>query len=100
MLDACGGDYDVAARSLGIWPGQAYLVATGLPADGGDTSDESDRQRTGALNGSTQHLVSRHVSAHNPTAHPEVHRWIRARVDADPAMRRAGRRATAEEETP
>ena len=35
LLDQ-GLDYREVARRLGISPGLAYLIATGLPADGGD----------------------------------------------------------------
>jgi hypothetical protein len=38
-----GLDYAAAAQRLGIPPGQAYMIATGLPADGGDTITDSAR---------------------------------------------------------
>lgn len=90
-LDAHRSDYDAAARALGIWPGQAYLIATGLPADGGDTYPEEELQRPGALTASTQRLVSRCSPPDDPTSHAVVQRWVRARVAADPAMRAAAR---------
>lgn len=92
VLQDHGGDYGAAARALGIWPGQAYLIATGMPADGSDAYTEEELRRPGALGTSTQHLVSRHSPPQNPTRNPEVHRWVRSRVEADPAMRAAARR--------
>ncbi len=35
LLDR-GVDYATAGRQLGVPPGQAYLIATGRAADGGD----------------------------------------------------------------
>ena len=93
VLQEHGGDYEAASRALGIWPGRAYLIATGMPADGSDAYTEEELRRPGVLPGSTQHLVSRHSPPHNPTTDPDVHRWVRARVDLDPAMRAAARRA-------
>ena len=40
-----GTDYDEAARRLGIHPGLAYLIATGLPADGSDVLTEEENRR-------------------------------------------------------
>lgn len=88
-LDRFDGDYDAVARSLGVWPGQAYLIATGLPADGGDTFPPGELHRLGALPTSTQHLVSRHSPPENPTTKPHVHRWVRRLAEADLPMRRA-----------
>lgn len=92
-LQANGGDYDTAATVLGMWPGEAYLVATGMPADGSDAYTDDELRRAGVLPGSTQHLVSRHSPPHNPTRDDEVHRWVQARAQADPAMQAAARRA-------
>jgi hypothetical protein len=39
-----GASYEVVADRLDIPPGQAYLIATGLPADGSDVADEGRRR--------------------------------------------------------
>jgi hypothetical protein len=89
LLDQ-GCDYTTAARRLGIPPGQAYLIATGVPADGGDTVTRAQRDRPGFLGSGSQELVNpRQV---NPTARTDVHDWIRWRVHTDPQMRAAGAR--------
>lgn len=82
-----GCDYREAARRLGIPAGQAYLIATGAAADGGDPRSAAERRRAGALP-SAQHLLG--VPAENPTTRDVVHGWIRRRVHADAAMRAAG----------
>lgn len=94
-LLAQGCDYDEAGHRLGIPPGQAYLIATGVPADGGDTVTSAQRDRPGMLRSSSQRLVNPNHS--NPTAREDVHAWIRWRVRADPQMRDAARRRAAAE---
>jgi hypothetical protein len=89
-----GLDYPAAAQRLGIPPGQAYLIATGQPADGGDTPGTGP---PGALP-SSQHLAS---PAHeNRTGGEAVREWIRARVAADAPMRQAAQQRTAEPAEP
>ncbi len=39
-----GTTYEEEGSRLGIPPGQVYLVATGIPADGGDADERRDRQ--------------------------------------------------------
>lgn len=86
--------YEEVAQDFGIHPGLAYMIVTGLPADGSDvlTPDEIDG-REGVLAGSTQVLVN------PPTDMPEhkslVEEWMKGRVGADSAMRRAGEGRTA-----
>jgi hypothetical protein len=75
-------------RRLGISPGLAYLIATGIPADGSDTLAPEDRERPGFLTGSTQHLANRAEPA-NPTRKPHVLDWVRQRAQSDDAMQRA-----------
>jgi hypothetical protein len=53
MYQECG-DYRAAGRALGVPAGQAYLVATGLPADGGDTFTPQELDRTGVLRRSSR----------------------------------------------
>ena len=86
------GDYEAAAEQLGVPPGQAYLVATGLPADGGDTHGPEELRRPGALEKSTQFLVYHHPQPEHPTKKPHVHDWIRSRLEADHQMRAAAQR--------
>ena len=89
-------DYREAARVLGVPPGQAYMIATGLPADGGDTFPTGELDRPGMLEGSTQHLVSMSQEAENPTTKPHVHEWIKRRAESDLQMRvAAGKRDAA-----
>lgn len=92
LLDS-GLDYEAAGLRLGIPPGQAYLIATGVPADGSDTITEEEAQRPGFL------LSSQHLSNpphDNPTTKDEVAAWLKARVAADAQMRAALRARTAE----
>ncbi|MDP5181823.1 hemerythrin domain-containing protein [Blastococcus sp. BMG 814] len=88
-----GTDYPAAARRLGIHPGLAYLIATGLPADGSDVVTEEENRRPGVLPGSTQHLAN--PPAHEPQARDVVHAWLRRRAQADPQMIAATRARTA-----
>jgi hypothetical protein len=73
-----GASYDEVAASLGIPAGQAYMIATGLPADGSMALAPEERVRPGVLAGSTQDLSNPpHV---NPTVIPEVREWVRGRA--------------------
>jgi len=92
LLDA-GLDYVEAGRRLGIPAGQAYLVATGQPADGGDSTSPEQRQR-GRLMAASQRLTN--PPHENPTTSDSVRKWIAARVAADAQMRAAAARRTAE----
>lgn len=66
-----GNDYEQAARDLGISPGLAYMIATGLPADG-----------------STRHLADL-PKPENPQRSESVLAWIKSRAAADPQMQAA-----------
>ncbi len=88
-----GLDYQAAARKLGIPPGQAYLIATGIPADGSDTVTDEEAGRPGFLP-SSQHLSN--PPHDNPTSKESVAAWLKARVAADEQMRTALRQRTAE----
>jgi hypothetical protein len=88
-----GHDYPEIARRLGAPPGQAYLIGTGIPADGGDTYTDAERQRPGVLP-TAQHLLGQ--EAVNPTTKQAVLNWIKARVSADEQMKAAARQRDAE----
>ncbi len=92
-------DYEAAARHLGISPGLAYLIATGLPADGGDTPTAKDRERPGFIAGSTQQLSS-HSNPENPQRSEKVLAWIKQRASSDPQMIAAAAARNAEPGTP
>jgi hypothetical protein len=92
-LIAQGLDYPEIGRRLGVPPGQAYLIGTGLPADGGHSADGAE-DRPGALP-SAQHLVN--PPHENPTAKQVVHEWIAGRVAADEQQRFARARQQAQQ---
>jgi hemerythrin superfamily protein len=88
-----GHDYSAIGRRFGVPPGQAYLIATGMPADGGDTYTETERRRPGVLP-SPQQLLG--TDAENPTTKQHVLDWMKSRVAADPQMRAAAQQRDAE----
>jgi hypothetical protein len=73
-----GQSYEMAARELHIPAGQAYMIATGLAADGGDTPSLEELHDKPVLSGSSQQLVN--PPAFNPTRNPRVMEWVRARA--------------------
>lgn len=82
-----GESYASVARRLGIPPGQAYLVATGLPADGSDSLSPEDRTRPGIRFGSVQEMVN---PRREPDSKPAVAMtWLRGRADSDAVMQEA-----------
>jgi hypothetical protein len=91
---AAASGYSEIARSLGVPAGQAYMIATGLPADGSDSLAPEDLERPGLLEGSTQFLSN--PSAENPTSKEHVLDWLKERARSDAAMRDAFRRRDAE----
>jgi hypothetical protein len=74
LLDA-GHSFQTAARELGIAPGEAYLIATGRPADGSDGRYFTDLRE---LPSSPQQLVG--PPPVNPVRNPTVDAWIRERA--------------------
>ncbi|HEU5033124.1 MAG TPA: hemerythrin domain-containing protein [Mycobacteriales bacterium] len=90
-----GASYDAAAARLGIDPGLAYLIATGLPADGGDTLTSADRDRPGFRAGSTQHLANPRTPE-NPTRNESVLSWIKQRAHTDAPLLAAAAERDAE----
>jgi hemerythrin-like domain-containing protein len=87
-----GLEYPEIGRRLGVPPGQAYLIGTGMAADGGHTYTEAERQRPGVLT-TAQFLLG--ITADNPTTKQVVLDWIKRRVDSDEPMRRAKENRTA-----
>jgi hemerythrin-like domain-containing protein len=88
-----GLDYQAAAEQLGIPPGLAYMIVTGVPADGSDTVTDEEAARPGFLP-SSQHLAN--PPHENPATKDPVAAWLKARVAADEQMRTALRQRTAE----
>jgi hypothetical protein len=89
-----GLDHGAAGERLGVSPGQVYMVATGLPADGGDWVTAGQARRPGVLrSGGTQELS--HAGSTGPGARESVHRWLRRRALSDEQMRRAARSGAA-----
>jgi Hemerythrin HHE cation binding domain len=88
-----GTDYRAAAARLGIHPGLAYLIATGMPADGSDVPTPEELERPGVLSTSTQHLAN--PPASKPESPEVVHDWLRRRAQSDPQMVEAARSRTA-----
>ena len=73
-----GHSYETAAHALGIPPGQAFMIATGRPADGGTTpapEQEPDHRR---LPDSSQRLVN--PAASLPARNARVLDWVRERA--------------------
>ncbi|MEW9550516.1 hypothetical protein [Nonomuraea sp. NPDC050783] len=91
-LLAEGQGYEEAARRLGIPPGRAYLIATGVPADGSETVvGPRRRDRPGLLPTHPQHLVNpRTVS---PTGREDVRAWVRERARGERAAAGKDRRS-------
>lgn len=89
-----GLDYQAAGRQLGIPAGQAYLIATGVPADGSDTIPDGETARRDDLLPVSQQLAN--PPHHNPTSKKSTREWMKARMAADGQMRTAMRQRTAE----
>lgn len=76
-----GHSYETAARELGISPGQAFMIVTGLPADGSHAPSEDELAGRRVLSGSSQHLVDPPVF--NPTRKQHVLDWVGERARRD-----------------
>jgi hypothetical protein len=77
LLDA-GHSFQTAGRQLGIPPGRAFMIATGLPADRSDNPHPDEPGARLVPAGSSQDLVN--PPAFNPTRGPAVVRWVRTRA--------------------
>jgi hypothetical protein len=77
LLDS-GHTYETVGRALHIPPGQAFMIATGLPADGSDVPHPDELDDKPVLPGSSQHLVN--PPALNPKRDETVVAWARERA--------------------
>lgn len=73
-----GHTYETAARELHIPAGQAFMIATGLPADGSDAPSPQELAEKPVLAGGSQQLVN--PPAFNPTRKQHVIDWVRERA--------------------
>jgi hypothetical protein len=79
-----GHSYARIGVELGIPAGQAYMIATGIPADGSDSLAPSDFTREEIQLGGAQALIG--VPARNPTephSKPEILEWVRRRATTE-----------------
>lgn len=84
-----GAGYPSVGRQLGIPPGKAYLIATGIPADGSDSLAPEDEARDGLQLGGTQALLGvPHENPNRPEEKAEVMAWVRDRARAELGSRR------------
>jgi hypothetical protein len=77
LLDE-GHSYETAARALHIPAGRAYMIATGLPADGSQALSPKELAEKRVLAGSSQELAN--PPAFNPTRKGHVMEWVRERA--------------------
>ncbi|MGH2861756.1 MAG: hypothetical protein ACRDLT_09680 [Solirubrobacteraceae bacterium] len=70
--------WEVAAQTLGVKPGLAFMVATGVPADGSGVPELADRLCGGQSLSSPQSLVN--PRGHNPMRNELVEAWVRGRA--------------------
>lgn len=70
-----GYDYLAIGELLDIPAGQAYLVATGIPADGSGVVDRQRHDSPGFLITGAQRLVNPRTV--NPTGSSRVRDWLR-----------------------
>lgn len=80
LLDE-GHNYETVGRVLHIPPGQAFMIATGLPADGSDTPHPDELRAKPALPAGSQALVN--PPALSPTRDETVIAWVKARAARD-----------------
>lgn len=81
-----GHTYESLARELGISPGLAFMIATGVPADGSEAMTPDELAARHVPKCSTQQLVNPPTA--DPTSSDIVRRWVRER-----AARELGRSA-------
>ncbi|HEY6524704.1 MAG TPA: hypothetical protein VIY10_13085 [Solirubrobacteraceae bacterium] len=77
LLDA-GHSYQTVGRVLHIPPGQAFMIATGVPADGSDALHPDELRDKPDLPASSQDLVN--PAPVSPTRDETVVAWVAARA--------------------
>ncbi|HVW81117.1 MAG TPA: hypothetical protein VHB69_09295 [Mycobacteriales bacterium] len=80
--------YEEAADRLGIPPGRAYLIATGVPADSSDGLSSEDLQRPGLLP-AAQQLANPRTEQPDRSAH--VREFLAQRARSDSQMQAAAK---------
>jgi hypothetical protein len=70
--------WEVAAQTLGVKPGLAFMIATGVPADGSGVPELDERTGPGPSLSSPQALVN--PRAHNPLRNDRVEAWVQGRA--------------------
>ena len=73
--------WEVAAQTLGVKPGLAFMIATGIPADGSGVPELGDRTAPGPSLSSPQSLVN--PRGHNPLRNELVEAWVRERAGSE-----------------
>lgn len=73
--------WEVAAQTLGVKPGLAFMIASGVPADGSGVPELADRLGGGPALSSPQMLVN--PRAHNPLRNELMEAWVRERAGRD-----------------
>jgi hypothetical protein len=73
--------WEAAAQSLHVRPGLAFMVATGVPADGSGVPALERRTGPGPSPSSPQSLVN--PRGHNPLRNEVVDAWVRARAQRE-----------------
>ncbi len=73
--------WEAVGVALDVRPGLAFMVATGVPADGGGVPDLSERTGAGPTLSSPQVLVN--PREHNPVRNDLVEAWVRARAERE-----------------
>ena len=94
LVDA-GLSYEDVADALGIDPGLAFMIGTGLPADASDNLNRYNTWRPGYPAGSTQHLANPAEST-SPTQNQTVIDWIKRRARNDAQMLEAAAHRSAD----
>jgi hypothetical protein len=86
-----GASYAEIARLLGVRPGLAYMLVTGIPADGSDSLSPEDLRREGLL-ASSQHLANPPVD--HPASKDSTLAFVRRRaaIGLDPVGGSSGER--------
>lgn len=80
LLDR-GFGWEDAARELGVPPGLAFMIQTGVPADGSGVPELGERVGPGEALASPQSLVN--PRGHNPLRSETIEAWVRTRAGRD-----------------